>query len=171
MNKNIETKVVCACGNSLLKKSSSEFFAHQGSIPAYAVLPDGTKVCYSCADKRQVEDLKDRSRPFTGYVGPGAKTITTWTGGVLMQVTRAWPCRLTRESFTHDRSGYLSIHAVDVHGGHWAGRGSEGIVIKMRPVNVPRHRHEWEPVLSLGAAGQVARCKVCGKRETFLSES
>lgn len=26
------------------------------------------------------------------------------------------------------------IHAVDSHGGHWAGRGSEGISIKLRPV-------------------------------------
>jgi len=90
-------------------------------------------ICYPCADKLQVEDLKDRSKPFCAYVGKGNE-ITTWTGGKLMTIMRAWPCKLTRQSFTHDRNGYLSIHAVDVHGGHWAGRGSEGIAIKLRPV-------------------------------------
>jgi hypothetical protein len=169
MNKNIEIwnpveQAVCACGIEFTRFKT-------GFVTGYATLPDGTKVCHTCADKLQAEALKDRSTPVIGYVGQGAKTITTWTGGTLMRVTEARPCRLMRESFTHDRRGYLSIHAVDVHGGHWTGRGSEGIAIRMRPVNAPRHRHAWEPVLSLGAAGQVARCKVCGKRETFLSES
>lgn len=98
----------------------------------YATLPKGSRICYPCADKRQVEELKDRSRPFTAYVGKGME-ITTWTGGKLMTITRAWPCKLTRPSFTHDRHGFLSIHAVDVHGGHWHGRGSEGIAITLRP--------------------------------------
>jgi len=99
----------------------------------YAVLPDDSRICYACADKRQVAELLDRSKPFVGYVGSG-NTITTWTGGKLMTITRAWPCELTRQSFTHSAKGYTSIHAVDVHGGHWAGRGSEGIAIKLRPV-------------------------------------
>lgn len=99
----------------------------------YATLPNEDKVCYPCADKREIEELKDRSKPFCAYVGKG-NSITTWTGGKLMTITRAWPCTLTRQSFTHDRKGYLSIHAVDIHGGHWAGRGSEGMAIKLRPV-------------------------------------
>jgi hypothetical protein len=98
----------------------------------YAELPNGWRICYPCADKRQIEELKDRSKPFVAYVGKGV--ITTWTGGKIMTITRSVPCRLTRQSFTHDRRGYMSIHAVDVHGGHWAGRGSEGIAIKLRPV-------------------------------------
>lgn len=93
---------------------------------------DAKPVCYSCMDKLQIEDLKDRSKPFCAYVGKGI--ITTWTGGKLMTITKSRHCRLTRQSFTHDRRSYMSIHAVDVHGGHWAGRGSEGIVIKLRPV-------------------------------------
>lgn len=100
----------------------------------YADFKDGKRVCYPCADKRQIEALKDRSKPFFAYVGKD-NSITTWTGGKLMTITRAWPCKLTRQSFTHDRNGYLSIHAVDVHGGHWSGRGSEGVAIKLRPVN------------------------------------
>lgn len=113
---------------------------HSEITRGYAVLPDGRKICYDCATKRQIEDLKDRSKPFCAYVSLVSKDswlgykITTWTGGELMRVMSAKPCKLTRQSFTHDRGNFMSIHAVDVHGGHWAGRGSEGIVIKLRPV-------------------------------------
>lgn len=40
---------------------------HNGGT-GYAGLPDGNRVCYSCADKRQVEDLKDRSKPFVAAI-------------------------------------------------------------------------------------------------------
>lgn len=99
----------------------------------YCAITAHCRICYACADLRQIESLKDRSKPFLAYVGKD-NSITTWTGGKLMTITRAWPCSLTRQSFTHDRKSYLSIHAVDIHGGHWAGRGSEGIAIKLRPV-------------------------------------
>jgi len=98
----------------------------------YAVIPGNRRICYPCADKRQIEALKDRSKPFVGYVGKGV--ITTWTGGKLMTITRSTACELTRQSFWHSRKGYMSIHAVDVHGGHWTGRGSESIAIRLRPV-------------------------------------
>ena len=88
-------------------------------------------ICYPCADARQREDLKDRSKPFVAYVAKDA--ITTWTGGHLMRIIRSVPCRLTRSSFWHSRNSYRSIRAVDVHGGHWHGRGSAGVAIKMRP--------------------------------------
>lgn len=114
--------------------------AAPGSLgTGYADFDDGSRVCYPCADKRQVADLKDRSKPFSAYVGEN-NTVTTWTGGKLMTITRAWPCQLTRQSFMHSASGYLSIHAVDVHGGHWAGRGSAGMAIKLRPVKGRPHR-------------------------------
>ncbi len=98
----------------------------------YATLPNETNICYHCADKRQIEDLKDRSKHFCAYVGKGI--ITTWTGGKLMTITSQRPCELTRRSFWHDSKSFKSIHAVDVHGGHWTGRGSESIAIKLRPV-------------------------------------
>ena len=79
-----------------------------------------------------MEDLKDRGRPFWAYLS-GDK-VTTWTGGKLMTVTRSNRCQLTRQSFAHDSRSYRSIHAVDIHGGHWAGRGSDGIAIRLRPV-------------------------------------
>lgn len=90
-------------------------------------------LCYACADLAQIADLKDRSRPFSGYVSSDGCTITTWTGGTLMRVTRSRPCQLTRASYTHDRKSFASFHAVDVHGGHWHGRGSPGICINLRP--------------------------------------
>ena len=108
-------------------------FKSDGFGTGYAVLHDDTRVCYACADKRQIAELKDRSKPFCAYVGKD-NAITTWTGGKLMTIIRAWPCQLTRQSYAHSAKGYLSIHAVDVHGGHWAGRGSEGVAIKLRPV-------------------------------------
>ena len=99
----------------------------------YAVLRDGARICYSCADKRQVADLLDRSRPFCGYVSGDGNRITSWTGGLLMHITDSRPCQLTRQSFTHDRRSYRSFRARDVHGKNWHGRGSAGIVIKLRP--------------------------------------
>jgi hypothetical protein len=97
-----------------------------------ATLPDGRQICYPCATKRQVEELKDRSRPFVAYVSSDEKSIQTWTGGHLMRITACHSCKLTRQSWTHDARTYRSIHAVDVHGGHWYGRGSAGIAIRLR---------------------------------------
>lgn len=99
----------------------------------YAYMPNSDKpICYNCADKRQIEDLKDRSKSFYAYLGKGV--VTTWTGGKLMTVKWSRRCELTRRSNWHSRESYVSIHAVDVHGGHWTGRGSEGLAIKLRPV-------------------------------------
>lgn len=116
-------QTICKCG---------KVFQPSGCATGYAILPDDTRVCYACADKIQIEALKDRSKPFVAYVGKGV--ITSWTGGKLMTITRARGCELTRFSYTHSKKSYMSIHAVDVHGGHWAGRGSEGIAIRLRPV-------------------------------------
>jgi len=88
----------------------------------YAVLTDGSRVCYACADKWQLERLKDRSSPVIAYLQGG--DITTWTGGKLMKVV----------SSRHTRNGERSIRARDYHGGCWAGRGSNGMAIKLRPV-------------------------------------
>ncbi len=98
----------------------------------YAILPNSRRICYACADQRQIAELKDRTKPFVGYLS--ANKVTTWTGGQLMTVTRSRPCKLTRPSWTHDAGSYRSIRAVDVHGGQWIGRGSDGIAIKLQPV-------------------------------------
>ena len=116
----------CSCGATFPPVPAG------GGAAGYAITPEGQHICYGCADKRQIADLKDRSKPFFAYLS-GA-SITTWTGGKLMTVTRSRPCQLTRFSYTHNRNSFRSVHCVDVHGNHWAGRGSDGIAIKLRPV-------------------------------------
>ena len=125
MNQTPITPTLCAdCGATCVPS---------GCTTGYATLPrENKRVCFSCADKRQVEDLKDRSKPFVGYLTFG--TVTTWTGGILMRVIRSAPCQLTRQSNWHDRKSYRSIRARDVHGKDWSGRGSVGVAIKLRPV-------------------------------------
>jgi hypothetical protein len=98
----------------------------------FAITNEGKKICYDCAYEREVQELKDRSKSFVAYLGKDY--ITTWTGKNLMRVTESRPCRLTRRSNFHDNKSFRSIHAVDIHGKHWAGRGSEGVCIKLRPV-------------------------------------
>lgn len=99
-----------------------------GGGSGYAVLPDGTHICYACADAMQRDELLDRSKSFLAYVSCDGKQITTWTGGKLMDVTQSWPCKLSRISFTHDSRSYRCIRARDVHGAMWYGRGSAGTI-------------------------------------------
>lgn len=115
--------------------------AEPGAAPSgYAVFTDPGRgevlLCYDCADKRQIADLLDRSKPFGAYLSSDGRTVTTWTGGALGRVTRWNPCRLTRVSYTHGRE-YRSIHVVDVHGAHWYGRTSPGIYVTLRPCTAP----------------------------------
>jgi hypothetical protein len=103
-----------------------------GGAAGYATLPDDSRICYACADAMQIEELKDRSKSFCAYVSSDGKQITTWTGGKLMDVTQSWPCALSRRSNWHDEKSYRCIRAKDVHGNRWYGRGSAGVVIKLR---------------------------------------
>ncbi len=121
-----ETFFCSDCGNTFPIKGVTS--------PGYAVTRDEKKICYDCATKRDILELKDRSKPFCAYVSSDSKTITNWPGRQLMTVTHSEPCKLTRQSFTHDRKSYRSIWAKDVHGGMWYGRGSASILIKLRPI-------------------------------------
>lgn len=98
----------------------------------YARTAENKLICYSCADNREREQLKDRGRPFFAYLSSDGQRVTTWTGGELMHVTASRPCRLTRQSFTHSRDSFRSFSAIDCHGGRWYGRGSPGICVKLR---------------------------------------
>jgi hypothetical protein len=91
------------------------------------------KVCYRCADQRQIAELRTAQR-YGAYISGDGKRITTWTGGKLGDITWSRPAQLTRPSFTHDQSSYRSIRVLDVHGNVWTGRGSPGIFIKLRRV-------------------------------------
>ena len=100
-----------------------------GCGTGYAVLKNRRRVCYACADKRQRADLLDRSGPFTGYLSSDGQQWTTWTGGTLGTVDR----------LTTSRSGWwgseqVHVHARDVHGNAWFGRGAgRGMALTLRP--------------------------------------
>jgi len=99
----------------------------------YAVKNDGSKICYPCADAEQLEALKAR-KPTGAYLSGDGKNITTWTGGILASVTVSKPCRITGNGVFNNPKSYRSIRAKDLHGNLWAGRGSPGVHISLRPV-------------------------------------
>ena len=100
-----------------------------GCGTGYAVLKNRRKICYACADKRQVVDLLDRSRPFTGYLSSDGARWTTWTGGTLGNVDR-----LTVSHTKWYGSSLSHVHVRDVHGNAWFGRGAgNGMCLTLRP--------------------------------------
>jgi len=74
--------------------------------------PDGREICWACADAEQREELKT-ARDFTGYLSE--KTLTTWTGGILANITRLWKVR------NNMAGNLLRFRAIDVHGQEWYG--------------------------------------------------
>jgi hypothetical protein len=125
-------KICHACDSKRILSCGHNPSPHADFATGAAKLPDGREICYACADAMQRADLKDRSKPFTGYVSSDGKTITTWTGGELMRVTYKSPVRLTRLSYLHGRYIY-AIRATDCHGAKWYGRGSPGLAVTLRP--------------------------------------
>jgi len=93
---------------------------------------DNARTCYPCTNRAQLADLKDRTRPFTGYISSDLQTITTWTGGRLMDTTYE-QTRLRRTRGV-ERT-YVHVKARDVHGGRWWGNGDgPGMCITLRPL-------------------------------------
>lgn len=111
----------------------SEFLPreHNGGT-GYTITSDGRMICYGCAHKRDIEALKDRSRPFVTYMSSDGRSISNWPGGILGRVIRSRTGRLSRWSFTHGRT-IQHVRVVDVHGGHWFGCSNPGIAIVLRP--------------------------------------
>jgi hypothetical protein len=96
----------------------------------YANCSDGKTVCYPCADKRQIAELLDRSRPFVGYLSSNTNRFTTWTGGELGRVVA-----LTEAYSGFHGSRQTIVRVRDVHGALWHGRGAgAGMAIKLRPM-------------------------------------
>ena len=108
--------------------------------PGYAIGTDGKRVCIPCAEKREREAFKTATR-YTAYVASDGMAITTWTGAVLATVVSRKPCALTRVSYMHGRSMWR-YSAVTSDGVRWYGRGSPGIVIKLRRAKPPRSKLE-----------------------------
>ena len=103
-----------------------------GAGTGYAYVPGGRKVCYGCADSlaaQEVAAAKPGDR-LTFYVSTDGRTITTWSGGVLMTDVRyGRPHPFSRGPFA-DRRHYL--RAVDVDGRVWSGVGAAGMWATLR---------------------------------------
>ena len=112
-------------------------FVPTAHTPGYAVLPNGSRICYACADERQRADLLDRSKPFTGYLSGDGCRFTTWTGGTLGSVVRH---NVSRTAWHGAEMHHVRV--VDVHGNAWFGKGAgQGMALTVRPCK--RKPHEF----------------------------
>ncbi len=84
------------------------------------------EICYDCMEKVELFYC-GLETTYSAYVDGDAKSITTWTGGHLMQVTEFRKIR-------HNMSGEMHyIRAIDTLGNVWSGRGlGQGMNINMR---------------------------------------
>ncbi len=94
---------------------------------------DGREICWACADREQVEGLRDRTKPAGGYLSSDGKTVTTWTGGKLGTVTSSTTIHLAKYSWIHGKT-MQAIRVRDIHGGMWYGRTSPGVCVNLRPL-------------------------------------
>jgi hypothetical protein len=109
-----------------------------GSVSAYGITrnPDGSASlrCPTCSGKHDVEEFKkcgDEGRPFYGYFDEDHH-LCGFRGNILARNVHAYPCKLTRMSYTHNAKSYKSVHVIDPQGRIWYGRGSAGICCTMR---------------------------------------
>jgi hypothetical protein len=87
-------------------------------------------VCWACDEERQVADLLT-SHEVTAYFDGGGKTITTWTGAKLADVT--WLTRTERYTQTGGFAGSTAFLAIDVHGQRWHGTSpGRGLCVRMQ---------------------------------------
>lgn len=87
---------------------------HSAVTTGYAEL-DGRRVCYDCADAHERAALLTERR-MVAYLSGDGERLTTWTGGLLANVTRR---HVARNNFSRD--GIVKFRAVDVHGQRWYG--------------------------------------------------
>lgn len=113
--------IACDCGHTVTVPEGN-------GGTGYGMTPDGKTICYACCHKRDVEELKDRSKPFVGYVSGDRQHITNWPGGQLMAIA-------TSHMVPNPFGGTLLwVRARDVHGQWWSGKGTgAGMIIRLHP--------------------------------------
>jgi hypothetical protein len=94
---------------------------------------EGTEICWDCALANERDALLTE-RKFTAYLVRDAKSrewfVTTWPGGLLMDVTRIYKGR--RATWRGYQPCYY-FRARDVHGQDWVGQGEgEGVYCRLR---------------------------------------
>ena len=87
-------------------------------------------VCWTCDEERQVAELLT-AQEVTAYFDRGGRTITTWTGAKLADVT--WLTRTERYTQSGGFAGSTAFLAVDVHGQRWHGTSpGRGLCVRMQ---------------------------------------
>lgn len=97
-----------------------------------AILPDGSEICYACADERTRERMRHEDT-IGAYLASDGLSVTTWSGGVLARVISAHTRRVG-----FGRTSQTYWRAVDANGRHWYGRGGRGMHTTMRARKVDR---------------------------------
>lgn len=86
--------------------------------------------CYDCCHAMDVEQLLDRSKPFTGYLSSDGKRFTNWSGHRIGTIVY----RSTSRTGWHG-SEITHVRILDVHGGLWHGKGAgPGMCLTIRPM-------------------------------------
>lgn len=104
--------------------------AHSSFTRGYAVRQDDTKVCYECAQRQELEDLKT-AQHYVAYLSrvDGRLLLTGWIGWKLATVTESTVTTLSAFGHRHSR---VYFRATDVHGQHWYGNSpGEGMYARM----------------------------------------
>lgn len=75
--------------------------------------------CYDCCHAQDVEQLRDRSKPFHAYIASDGARLTNWPGRELGHIF----------NYSESRSGWnggtiARFRVRDVHGQVWQGRGA-----------------------------------------------
>ena len=81
----------------------------------------------------ELEEIKNRSKPFTAYLSGDGKHITGWKGNELMRTIYAYK---SNAGFTgwHKDGGQTIVRAIDNQGFEWYGRNAgKGMIITLRP--------------------------------------
>jgi hypothetical protein len=82
---------------------------------------------------KELDEIKDRSQPFTAYLSGDAKHITGWKGNKLMRVLHAYQSDAGFGGW-HKNGGQWIVRAIDGQGFEWYGRNSgKGAYITLRP--------------------------------------
>lgn len=88
---------------------------------------DGRVLCYTCAEAEELAAFHEAAT-YGAYLSSDGRTVTTWTGATLAQVTS----NTDADNGWHG-STITHIRAVDSTGAHWFGKGGgEGMCLTMR---------------------------------------
>lgn len=90
----------------------------------YAWTPDGKCICYAHADALQLQHLEDLDTPLAVYLSEDRKSVKSWSGGVLGEVTD-YATGGTYYSFWSGpwRMRYITVKTPG--GRTWRGQGSD----------------------------------------------